>query len=245
HSLAGPRSARGVLGELRRNGPSRDLLRPALDDNLLVGFHAGERPEGPAGAANAFVVHAGGARNGELRATVAGRAAPLHLGLQELDVTYVVVLREQGATYYVSGPAGASGLGAWPSMRPIAVDVTDATTSLFAGLHQSVHAEAHYELSSSVDEVHVADVADLARWCASALAADTFVGHGPLLGSSAEVGGVWAGASEGGFLRTGGGAAATGRGAAAQLELSAPAGLVHVLVHLSANPSEAASAGLT
>ena len=42
-------------------------------------------------------MHAAGNVNGELRARVGGRAARLHVGLHEVPVTYVVVLRESGA----------------------------------------------------------------------------------------------------------------------------------------------------
>ncbi|MPY94892.1 MAG: hypothetical protein GEV08_18075 [Acidimicrobiia bacterium] len=275
HSLPGPRSPRALLSELRRTGPGRHLFRPGHEDNLLVGFHPQESPGEPTATGNAFVVHAAGAVNGELRAGVAGGHAPLVSGLAELAVTYVVVLRERGATYYVSGPEGAAGLGPWPSMRPVAVDVRDDAPVLFAGVHQAVHAESHYELASAVEEVRVAEVqiggaGSLRRWGAGALAADTFVGFGALAASAAEVGGTWTSRATG-FVRTsrgispegygaaaggapeGRGAAeggpaegerAEGEGAAADVHLPEPAGLVHVLVRTSATPAETAWAGL-
>jgi hypothetical protein len=168
--------------------------------------------------------------------------ARLHLGVQEVPVTYVVALRERGAVYYASGPPGASGLGPWPYLRPLAVDHLDASPHVFAGIHQAVHAEGGHEIATSIDEVRVREVAALRPWFGTALAADELTGHGALEATSAEGGGTWA-LVEGQLLRGDAGVAAE-HGAQALVALPEPAGLVHVLVNTEAIFAESGWAGL-
>lgn len=246
HRPAGPRTPRAVLGHLRRGGLAgvpalaATFRRPALEENLLVGFHEGEVPTDPSAAAAAFVVRAAGAVNGELRATVGGRRAPLVDEVLEVPLTYVVVLRERGATYYLSGLGDVPGVAPWPMMRPVAVDVAGDERLLHAGVHQAVHAEDHYELTSTVDEVRVAEVG---LGCEGLLAADPLGGLGELAGSPAAVGGPWSAAARG-LHRTEAGAVADGAGAAGRLDLDEPAGLLLVSVRTSAVLAEDAWAGL-
>jgi len=108
HTDPPPRGPRSVLEEVRKHGSPRPLLRPVLDDNLLVGFHDAAVPKDAAPAGSSFVLHAAGNVNGELRARVGGDSARLHVGVHEVPITYVVALRECGALYYVAGPPGAA-----------------------------------------------------------------------------------------------------------------------------------------
>ncbi len=155
HTDPAPRGPRSALAALRRDRDLSVLLRPAIDDNLILGLLSHPVPDGPHGAGNAFVAHAAGPVNGQLRAAVSGRAAPVVDGVQELTLTYVVVLRERGATYYLSGPEAGAGVSPWPWMRPVAVDLEDSTPLVYGGIHQAVHDEYGYETATIVDRVLV------------------------------------------------------------------------------------------
>jgi LmbE family N-acetylglucosaminyl deacetylase len=243
HTDPPPRGPRSMLGKLRHTWSPSQLLLPAIEDNLLVGFHDVVTPAHAAPPGNGFILHAGGNLNGELRARVAGHPARLHLGVHEVPVTYVVVLREQGATYYVAGPPGADGLGPWPELRPVAVDHLDADALLFAGVHQSVHAEGGHEMATSVDELRVSDVPSLRAWYGGAAGADSLTGHGPLDGTPADVGGSWT-VVDGDLVRAEGGVAAVGQSAEALMALPSPAGLVHVLIQTAPVLADEGWAGL-
>ena len=99
-----------------------DLPRPALagrvahvDDNLVVGFFARAGPGRPRAGGNVFIMHAGSVR--QRRAAGPGRRGDSlrsFAGVQDLPLTYVVVLEERGAIYYLSSVPGAAGLAAVP-----------------------------------------------------------------------------------------------------------------------------------
>jgi hypothetical protein len=143
----------------------------------------------------------------------------------------------------VAGPPGAAGLGPWPELRPVAVDHLDTSHFVFAGIHQSVHAEGGHEMATGIDEVRVRDVARWQAWHGEALGADTLTGHGPLGGTAADAGGTWS-VVDGDLLRGDGGIAATEQSAEALLGLAAPAGLLHVQVRTGPVFAETGWAGL-
>ena len=190
-----------LMRRLVRQPFSGQLLPVPLEDSLTVGFHAEAAPADPTASGAAFVVHAAGPVNAELRARVGGGAAQLHRGTQDVPFTYVVVLRPEGAIYYASSLSGAAGAVDHPWMRPLAIDPTGGGPLVHATIHQAVHAESGYSMSTGVEEVRVGDVPALAGWFTSALAADTLRGSpgppgpqgscGPLAGSSPERGGPW------------------------------------------------------
>ena len=220
-----------ILEKLRRWRASNRLFRVGVTDNLAVGWFAQEAPLAPAAEGNAFVVDAALTQNPKLSAVVGRAAAPAVEGLQSNQIYYVVVLREQGAAYYAASLPGAAGLGAFPQMRPVAIDAFRDDPVMFAGVHQSVLGEIGFTAETRVFGVHVERVEELAQWYGTAHAADALDGGGDLAGSVAEQGGRWHRLT-GNLIRAGDGVVASGKdpvAAAAVLRPDAPAGLVHLV----------------
>jgi hypothetical protein len=113
---------RKLVAGLLRHGPGGSLVPDLVVDSLAAGFHAAPVPSDPVGDGHALVVHAAGVVNGALRATVGGRSAHLHEGIQDVRIDCFVVLRERGAIYYTSSVPGAAGHAPHPWMRPLAID---------------------------------------------------------------------------------------------------------------------------
>lgn len=208
-----------------------------LWENLAVGFFGSPAPVRPLSAGNGMLVRAAAdLDNGELCTGVAGETLPVFRSFQNVQVHYIVVLRERGASYYVAGPdfegLASRGLGAHPLMRPVGIDPFDATEDLYPGVHQAVLGEIGFGIDSRVYGVKVERLPEAASWCTTAHAADRLTGDGPL--SYAERGGEWAAA---GVLRTADGAAGDG---VAMLAPDEPSGLVHALLHRDGAAGEAA-----
>lgn len=211
----------------RRRSP-----RTLMTDNLAVGMFPSEVPANATDEGSAFVMHAANHENGELRCRVGGRPLSCSRNIQNLPIHYIVILREQGAAYYAASLPGAHALGAYPSMRPIAIDAFADDPQVYAGIHQGVLGEIGFSVDTRVRGVRVAHLAGLAEWFGTAHGADPLLGSGPLEGSSATVGGRWRSLS-GSFQRTTAGARAIAAGSIGALEAPAPSGLIHVLIECS------------
>lgn len=212
---------------------------PRVDENLAIGWFASEVPVDPLAEGNGFVMHATGAENGELWARVGSAMLPSVRSVQNLQIHYVVVLREQGAAYYASSVAGANGLGAYPNMRLLAIDPFSDEPSLHAGVFQATLGQIGFRLDTRIYGTRVVDVPEWATWYGTAHAADRLTGSGSLGGSSADVGGSWHQAS-GRFERTSEGVVACEDGSVALLRTAEPSSLIHVVVHSGAlEPREA------
>jgi hypothetical protein len=202
---------------------------PRINENLAVGWFADETPRDPLHSGNALVMHATGPENGELWARCGEAALAAVRGVQNLQVYYVVVLRETGAAYYASSVPDAHGLGCYPELRPLAIDPFGTDQELYAGLHQSTLGQIGFRLDTRVYGTRIARVGAWSQWYGSAMSADRLHGSGALRGSQADIGGAWEVAS-GDFERTASGARPTADGSVALLGCRAPAGLVHALV---------------
>ncbi len=110
---------------------------PLINENLALGWFPSEAPSNPLAEGNGFVMHATGPENGELWARSGESILPTVRGVQNLQIYYVVVLRERGAIYYASSVAGANGLGTYPNMRPLAIDAFNDDPKVYAGIHQA------------------------------------------------------------------------------------------------------------
>lgn len=231
-----------------RNGHKRILLRQVrrwiwsnrlyrdeglgLNENLAVGWFPQAVPSDPIAAGNGFIVHARGPENGELWARVGAQPQPVIRSLQNVPVTFVIILREQGAAYYAASLPNAHGLPAYPHLRPLAIDPFANDGQVYAGLHQSVLGQIGFRVDTRVYGAQVAQIAELATWFGAAHAADLLTGSGALDEAEAAAGGRWR-TLGGSYARTTHGARATGTNNLAVLDPQAPSGLVHAIVHPS------------
>jgi hypothetical protein len=206
---------------------NNDVTDVQLGANWAVGWFPAERPKRPHVCGQAWVGRGAGPENGHLLARSGSGLQLIDRQLTNVPLHLIVVLREQGAAYYLSSFAGAGRAAGHPFMRPLAIDVTGSDNELWAGIHQSALGEIGFSTDTVVSGVAVADIPALSRWFGSAHAADRLAGAGDLVGTVAEVGGRWSGCP-GGFRRTAEGAIACGVGEAL-LRPDEPSGLIHLL----------------
>lgn len=241
-------SRREMLERVLRDFPSGHLLPPEITENLLVGFSEGETVEGVDDGLAAFVVHAAGAVNGEVRARSGGGWPAVHSATREVPLALVVVLHESSALYLAASTADVDGFPAAPRLRPLALGALPAGNLVYGGVHQSVHGETGHRIASRVEAVRVVDVAGWATWPGTSLTADRFAGSGRLAGSLADAGGTWT-VLDGGGDRREGSLVASPQGiravvAAPEGERREPAGLVHLVARTAAHLSEDTAVGL-
>ena len=169
----------------------RNNGQPHIDNNLAVGWFPNEVPTNPIQEGNAFITHALGPQNGELRARIGSNLLPAIKGLQNLPIYYIIILREKGAAYYVASVPNALGLATFPEMRPVAVDAFNDDPEVYAGIYQSVLGQIGFVVDTRVYATHIDKLTTLPNWFGTAHAADKLCGHGSLSKSSAEAGGLW------------------------------------------------------
>jgi hypothetical protein len=237
--------AEGAKATLRRWAVDlrhrRSPRRPHHHDNFAVGWFDSAIAGDPL-LGNAFVMHATDHEGGELRAGVGGLALPAVRGVQNVPILYVVVLRARGAAYYAASVPGTFGLGALPTLRPLAIDTTAGTANVYAGVEQRILGEVGYRVDTRVERVRVQQRPEWSQWYGTASVADHLTGAGALDGSPTEVGGIWfehlLPEADGGrctapvpaLLRTADGTRCTQPRSTAVALAPAPAGLVHLQV---------------
>lgn len=210
---------------------------PSLNENLAVGWFPSENPVNPLTEGNGFIVHATGGENGELWSRVGENCLSAFRGLQNLQVYYVVILREKGAAYYAASVPNARGLVAYPQLRPLAIDPFNEEATLFAGVHQCVLGQIGFRVDTRVYGVQVESVPELATWYGTAHAADKLIGDRNLEAKEAEVGGSWQ-VSAGNYRLTSQGLLSDGKNNLALLDPRQPSGLIHVLIETGDSLSE-------
>jgi hypothetical protein len=164
---------------------------PALKENLAVGWYAEPAPADPIRDGNGLVVHALGPENGALWACGSGEEPrQVAMGVQNIPLYLVVVLREQGAAYYAAVLSDAHGAAGYPYMRPLAVTEAGTSPLCYAVTTQSTQGEVGFRVESRLYSAGIARVESLTDWYGSAHAAHR--GHDPVVaGSTAHQGGVW------------------------------------------------------
>jgi hypothetical protein len=202
---------------------------PLVNENLAVGWFSSEAPSDPLADGNGFVMHATGAENGELWARSGNAMLPAVRSVQNVQIHYVVVLRDRGAIYYASSVAGANGLGGYPNMRPLAIDAFNDDAEVYAGIHQAALGQIGFRLDTRIYGARVADITEWDAWFGTAQAADELLGAGELAATATDVGGRWQTVA-GQFERTPAGTVATREGSLAIVRPASPSGLVHVVV---------------
>jgi hypothetical protein len=202
---------------------------PNLDENLAVGWFPQEVPTDPLKEGNGFIVHATGAENGELWTRVGNNLLPVIRGLQNLQLYYVIILRERGAAYYAASVPHASGLGIYPNLRPLAIDPFNQEATVYAGIYQSALGQIGFRSHTRVSGVQVEQIPDLATWYGTAHLADRFIGNANLAEHQAEVGGLWQ-IQTGSYQLSPQGLIATGINNLAILNSQTACGLIHLLI---------------
>lgn len=213
---------------------------PQLDENLAVGWFPAEVSADPVNCGNTFVMHATGPENGELWARVGSIAARTVRGVQNLQIYYVVILRAQGAAYYIASVPNASGLQAYPLLRPVAVDPFTTGTPVYPGIYQSVLGQIGFRLDTRVYGTSVQKIDEASEWFGTAHAGDRLEGEGSLEWSDAEVGGLWR-ECEGKFKRCLTGVVPLCNQNVGIVDPGRPSGLIHVLWRIA---NSAGSVGL-
>jgi len=210
---------------------SRQL--PRVDENLAVGWFPREVPDNPLTEGNAFIVHATGPENGELWVRAGANPLSAFKGLQNLQIYYVVILREKGAAYYAASVPNAHGLVAYPRMRPLAIDAFNQEATVYAGFYQSVLGQIGFRVDTRVYAARVEQIPEFTTWYGTAQAADDLIGEGLLDGSEAEIGGSWT-VYQGNYELTSTGVRSLAANSLAILNPSVPSGLLHSLVETPA-----------
>jgi hypothetical protein len=205
---------------------------PLIYENLAVGWFPQEVPPDPLSGGNGFIIHAAGHENGELWTHVGANMLSAFKGLQNLQIYYIVILREQGAAYYVASVANANGLGTYPNMRPIAIDPFHKETTVYAGIYQSVQGEIGFWVDTRVYGTHVQQIPELATWYGTGEIADQLIGEGLLADTPAEIGGLWT-VYQGNYTKTANGMVAMSADSLAILNPGITPGLVHLILATS------------
>ncbi len=215
----------------------------SLDGNLSVGWFDAPFAKHPDGEGNGFVVRPRGEHNGELRARVRGGSIVALEELQNVPIVLVVVLRAQGAAYYVASPFLTPGRP--HTMRPVAIDPSGRDTEVYAGVQQSVLGQIGFRVDTRVYGVEVAQL-DVHPWAGLANVAFRLTGQGVVRagggGDSTKLDSTGKGPEEalrvarGAFRLTERGAEAVEPDSLALVRASEAAGLVHVLIEGGEGP---------
>lgn len=200
-----------------------------LDANLAVGWFPRAVPGDPAAEGNAFIIDGTDPEKGELSTRVGENLQSAIIGLQNLQVYYVVILREKGAAYYAASVPNAVGLTAYPDLRPLAIDPFNADQTLYAAIYQSVVGKMGHRLDTRVYGTQIAEIPPFSGWYGTAHGADRLVGKGSLHGTLAEVGEKWQ-VFQGGFRLSSRGAIAIKSESLAVLNTRQAGGLIHTLI---------------
>ncbi|CDN13270.1 hypothetical nucleotide-binding protein [Richelia intracellularis] len=80
------------------------------------------------------MIHAADTDNGEVWTHFGNQVLSTLKGLQNIQIYYVVILREKGAVYYMASRENGYGTGSYPNMRPIAIDPWNENNDLYAGI---------------------------------------------------------------------------------------------------------------
>jgi hypothetical protein len=202
---------------------------PSLDENLAIGWFPQEVPINPLSEGNGLIIHATGTENGELWTRVGKNMLSAFKGLQNLQIYYIVVLREKGAAYYGASVPNVCGLSTYPNMRPIAIDAFNDDPQVYAALYQSVLGQIGFRIDTRVYGVRVAEIPALTTWYGTAQAADSLTGDRKLNDVTAQRGGSWQ-VWQGCYERTSKGTIASEADSIAVLDCGNTSGLIHLVV---------------
>jgi len=210
-----------------RNHPDRFEKDQHIKENLMLGWFSEALPADAAG--NSFVVRTAGPENGELCASIHHCLAPVLKGLQNLQIYYIIVLRENGAAYYASTLPNADQLSAYPHMRLLGIDTQRTEEKVYAGLYQAALGQVGFRIDSRVYGMRAEVLPTLASWYGSAHIADSLVGASTLENSRTETTDVWQ-VVQGGYERTALGAVGRQSCNVAMVKTKEAVGAVHVIV---------------
>lgn len=180
-------------------GSSRVRL---MDENLAVGLFPAPNAD-PEREGAGFIMHADGPRNGELRVGSRGEWAPAVLGVQNVPVTYVAIVRERDVLLGAASLPGAYGFGAHPCFRPLGLVPRPTVPQLYAGLQQAVLGQIGFRADTRVHGVRVSQFAAGGAGMPQPAAADRGLPGVALAGRAAEAGGPWRRDGDRWFLEVG------------------------------------------
>jgi hypothetical protein len=236
--LRGPRRQ----GTVRRllwwwRSTSKNYNLPNFNENLAIGWFTSEAPADPLSDGCGFIMHAAEGENGELWTRSGDRCLSAFRRLKNLQVYYLVALRDRGAVYYAAAMEGAHGLAPFPMVRPIAIDPFNEDEILYAGVHQCALGQIGFRVDTRVHCVQVQQLPQLSSRFGTAHVGDLLVGQGSLQDATT-LGGAWR-ILRGSIDRTQTGAVASKGNAFATIDPGVPSGLVHAIVSTGGAPSAA------
>lgn len=225
-------------GTLRRflwwmRSTSKTYKLPDLNENLAVGWFSSEAPLNPLADGCGVIVHAAEGENGELWVRVGPGCLSALRRIKNLQIYYIVALRERGAAYYAAAVDGAYGLAGFPMMRPIGIDPFNGDEILYAGIHQCVLGQIGFRVDTRVHGVQIEQISELMSRFGTAHVGDTMTGAG-LVEDAKGWNQRWR-AVHGALKRTAAGAMADVVDSLAVIDPGAPSGLVHALVEAGAS----------
>jgi hypothetical protein len=213
-----------------------------LPANLAVGWFDDGVPADPVGGAmtssDAFFVRNATKRNGELTVAANGGLLPVVGWLPNIPFYYLVLLRENGAAFYIASDRDMAEAAPFPAMRPVAVTTRTGGNAVCPGINQAMVGETGFISETALYRVHVARYARYDAWYGTAQAADRLSGDGEVGGSAAERGGQWRNLS-GALSRGSEGAICVGQGGSVYLEPGMPTALIHAVIDFGANGGRA------
>ena len=252
-----------------RNRRNRFPKDGHIMENLALGWFPEAVPSDPTETGHSIVMRALGPNNGGLCTRCGGKApvgksmlTPVVEGLQNVQIYYFVVLREQGAAYYAASVPNAKGLVAFPNMRLIGIDAsaTEPAETLYAGLYQSALGQVGFRADTRVYDVQAQVLPALSNWYGTAQTADALIAEDPMAlesaleealegrvlkeGATAEIGGHWQNI-KGALEKTAQGLVARTNNSSALIEMPAPAGAIHVIVNATENSADSATENTT
>ncbi len=203
---------------------------PQIDENLAVGWfdEAGAKRGGnPLLNGSALVMRAAGAANGTLCALSSQQLVEAVPDMMNVPICLVTVLRPTGAAYYAASIGQVGGLPDLSEMRPIAIDTSNSSKTVYAGIDQSVLGQGGFNVSTRVFDARIARVGAWQHWYGTAHLADNLRGKGALESNSAETDQHWK--VRGTLWRTPDGTVGSDDNYA-QTDAPAPNGLIHTQI---------------
>ena len=132
-----------------------------LDENLAAGWFPASISKDPRIEGSAFVMSALGPENGELWVGERSCRTRALRGVQNIPIYFVAVIRDGGVVFYVSSISGARDLPPYPWLRPVGIQYSSLSDSLYVGLQQGVIGQVGFRLDSRVYGVRVAQLPNL------------------------------------------------------------------------------------
>ncbi|HFC12787.1 MAG TPA: hypothetical protein ENJ56_08075, partial [Anaerolineae bacterium] len=200
-------------------------------ENLIAGWFdeaATKAGSNPLATSSTLVIRTDDKGNSTLAALSNNKFVTVIPQLLNLPLCLVTILRENGAAYYAASMDEYGDLPALPTLRPLAIDLSGNSKSIYAGVDQHHLGQNATATSTRVYDIRIAHVGAWQHWYGTAQVADSLKGKGVLQNNSAETEQAWR--VRGYLLRTPDGLVGTQANTYAQIHAEQPNGLIHAQI---------------